>query len=285
MALLDVMLISIAFPALLVATYTDLKTREIPDWLNYGLLVAALGIRGLFSLSQGFSVVLGGILGFAFFFVVAYIFYLSNQWGGGDSKLLMAMGAVIGFSYPLSRNSMMLLWFFITLLFFGAVYGFVWMAMLAIKNNRKVMSQWKTTLKEHLTIHIITTIIAGVFVVLTAVYPFLWPLIIIPFGIFYLFTFVSVVEKSCFVKRISPHKLTEGDWLAQDVMVQGKKIMETKTVDKKDLEALRKLEKEGKIKEVMIKEGIPFIPSFLMAYLIFLVRPEWIIDILNPILF
>ena len=39
---LDVILIILALIVLLIASYTDLKTREVPDWLNYSLIFSAL---------------------------------------------------------------------------------------------------------------------------------------------------------------------------------------------------------------------------------------------------
>ena len=41
---------TIAFFALLIASYTDLRTREVPDWLNFGLIGTGFGINLLFSI-------------------------------------------------------------------------------------------------------------------------------------------------------------------------------------------------------------------------------------------
>ena len=54
-------------------------------------------------------------------------------------------------------------------------------------------------------------------------------------------------------------------------------MMRKKTLESKDIFKLKKLHSEGKIKEVLIKEGIPFIPSFLFAYLMLVFGKEvWI---------
>ena len=55
----------------------------------------------------------------------------------------------------------------------------------------------------------------------------------------------------------------EGDWLAEDVIVHGKTIVKKKTLHKEDIQKLR----DKNISSVTIKEGIPFVPSFLIAYL------------------
>ena len=62
--MLDIILIIITFIVLLVASYTDIRTREVPDWLNYGLIFAAFGIRIIFSFEYGWEIILSGILGF-----------------------------------------------------------------------------------------------------------------------------------------------------------------------------------------------------------------------------
>src|SRR3989338_5965028 len=95
--LLEPVLYGVALAALLAASYTDLKTREVPDWLSYGLIFSALGIRALFSLGElDGGILLRGLAGFAVFVAIAYLMYYTRQWGGGDSKLLMGLGAAIG---------------------------------------------------------------------------------------------------------------------------------------------------------------------------------------------
>ena len=70
-------------------------------------------------------------------------------------------------------------------------------------------------------------------------------------------------------KYISVDKLTEGDWVAEDIIVKGKLICSKKDLEltKEQISKLRKL----KIKNVFVKEGIPFVPSFLIGLLITLI--------------
>jgi hypothetical protein len=63
------------------------------------------------------------------------------------------------------------------------------------------------------------------------------------------------------LKLVSPGKLTEGDWLEKEVKVG--KITVRKTVHGlsfREIEILRRHKKK-----VLIKEGIPFVPVFLLA--------------------
>ena len=266
--MLDVLLIIITLIVLLLSSINDVRVREVPDWLSYGLIFAAFGVRIIFSLSQGWEVLASGILGFLVCLALAFLFYYTGQWGGGDSKLLMGMGAVIGVSLPFSANSFTLLWFLLALLFFGAIYGLIWMIVLALIKRQLFWKNFKVAIRKNKKLHFILIATTILFIILSLVQTYLLPLVFFPLGILYLFVFVNVVEKSCFIKQIVPSKLTEGDWLAEDVKIKNKIVMEAKTLEKDDVWKLRYLEVNEKLKSVTIKEGVPFVPSFLIAYLI-----------------
>ena len=85
----------------------------------------------------------------------------------------------------------------------------------------------------------------------------------------YLFIYGKAVEETCMVKKISPGRLREGDLLYEGIIVQGKKIKpDWEGLTEKDLKILRTY--KGK---VLIKDGIPFSPSFFFALILLL----WII--------
>lgn len=268
-------LASTALLAIIIASYCDLRWREVPDWLSYGLIFSALGIRTIFSFTLGWETLVSGLFGFAACFILACLFYYSNQWGGGDSKLLMGMGAVIGIIYPFQKSSWDLLWFFLLLLSLGAIYGILWVGGLAIKERKRFWPDFKKGLYEHKLMHLLLGIASlGMFVLflfgLKYNFSFMWPLVPFPLVTFYLFLFVTTVENSCFIMKRAVHKLTEGDWLAEEVKINDKIVLKKKTLEKEDLEQLQKLHHEKKIDQVLIKEGVPFIPSFFFAYAAFL---------------
>ena len=66
-------------------------------------------------------------------------------------------------------------------------------------------------------------------------------------------------------KKISVSELTEGDWIAENIRRKGKQICGPGDlgISKNQIFALKKLN-VGKIK---VKEGIPFVPSFLAGWL------------------
>ncbi len=263
-------LFSICLIGLIIGSYTDFKTREVPDWLNYGLIFAGLGLRALFSgIFLDWSYIIEGILGFGIFFILAIVMFYTGQWGGGDSKMLMGLGALIGLTFEIDT---FLAAFFINLLFVGAIYGMVWMAWL-------IISKWKTFVpvfkKEIVTrtkmkllsfVLGLTLLIAAFFTVNIQTKLFL---LIGGAGtpaVFYLWIAIKAVEKTCMIKEIPVSKLTEGDWIVDDVK-HGKKVIcgpKDLGISKKQIAELKKL----KISKVVVKEGIPFIPSFLLSFLV-----------------
>lgn len=78
---------------LVIATIHDLRTREIPDWISVVLLVCAVVGVGANLLDTGWWGMLFGLL--LSFAIGATLFGLGN-WGGGDAKLIIALGALLG---------------------------------------------------------------------------------------------------------------------------------------------------------------------------------------------
>jgi len=273
----SLILTAITLTALIVATITDLKTREVPDWLSYGLISIGLGLNLLFSIIyQNYWFFLNSLIGFLLFLIIALIMFYSGQWGGGDSKVLMGLGALVGLDIRFTKFPF-LINFFVNILLVGAIYGILWSFTLILKN-------WKGFTKEflkvsHNKISIKLRVYIIVFVVLmfilyftsNSVFGYLFLAIALLVLItFYLWMAVKAVEKTCMIKAIPPTKLTEGDWIVNDIKYKGKYICGPKDlgISKKQIRELLKLYKQKKINTVLIKEGIPFVPSFLIAYII-----------------
>jgi len=70
-------------------------------------------------------------------------------------------------------------------------------------------------------------------------------------------------------REINTSDLTEGDWIAKSIAVKGRYICGPKDlgVSEKQIQLLKKL----KVRKVIIKRGIPFVPVFLVAGLITLI--------------
>jgi prepilin peptidase CpaA len=74
------------------ACMTDLRTRRIPNLLTFGAAIAALVFHAIAGQAAFVDAVAGWMLGVAIFFVP---FALGGM-GGGDVKLLAALGAWLG---------------------------------------------------------------------------------------------------------------------------------------------------------------------------------------------
>jgi len=278
---------AVCLAGLLVGTYTDIRTREVPDWINYGLIFSGFGIAIIYSIVYwNLSYILKSIAGFGLFFIIAYVMYYTGQWGGGDSKMIMGIGALVGISiwpfdistlYLWYGNLPFLLSFMIYSMIFGAIYGLVWSSVLAYRKRKRFITEFKEKLQDRSIV--ITKTLLLVIIIAGILGSFLLPsqlrvLVLIALllaGVtFYLFIFIRAVEKVCMLRYIEPEKLTVGDWIAKEVKV-GKEIIcgpKDLGIEKKQIERLIELKKKGKVKKVMIKEGIPFVPSFLAAFLI-----------------
>jgi prepilin peptidase CpaA len=114
-------MIGIAIGLVVVATIYDLRVREIPNWIAASLFVTAAAaiIAGLTDLTWT-GLVLGAGLGLA----LTIPLYALGGFGGGDVKLVVALGAALG---PLSLLSA---------LFWVAVSGGILAIVAALRGRR-----------------------------------------------------------------------------------------------------------------------------------------------------
>ena len=277
---------TIAIAALFIASISDLRTREVPDWLNYGLIFSGLFVNFIFSaVYWDYRYALNSIIGLGIFLVFSYIMFYTGQWGGGDSKMLMGLGALIGIdssfkSFPFMAS------FLLNTLIVGAVYGFFWSISLAIKNRKKFLRKMRNIfadpvlIKVRRIIMLSSLILIASLIFITEIYlkVLVFSLVILFLMTFYLWVFVKAVENSCMLKYVLPTQLTEGDWIAKEVKIGGKYITGPKDlgISKKSIKKLVNFYKAGKIKKILIKEGIPFVPSFFMAFILTLIAGNFV---------
>jgi len=271
--------IIIAFIALCIASITDIQKREVPDYISYGLMFVAGVISLLYSIiNHDYAYLAQSLLGFIVGLIIAYAMFYLGQWGGGDSKLIMGLGAIIGFNiFPIfGADNFWLLIFVANIVLFGAVYGLVWSIALAIKNRKVFMKSlvaWSHKKQILYTRRLVMILTLLLLLIALLFIPIEYKLMMLSFIamfyiIFYVWLFVKVIEESCMVKDIPISKLTEGDWIYKDVYIGKKRITGPKDlgVSREQIELLKKYFKKGKTKTVTIKEGIPFIPAFLIAF-------------------
>ena len=271
----------LSFIALFIGSVTDLKTREVPDWVNYGLIISGLGLNLLFSAiySNSFFII-NSIIGLAIFFGIAYIMFYAGQWGGGDSKMIMGLGAMIGIDVSF-QEPQFLLGFFINALFIGAIYGLFWSIYLAAKNKKKFFMEFRKILLQKNIVKskkFMIAILAFLFVIFflnnaPSIKILILSLAFLVLTTFYMWIFAKAIEKSAMYKLVEPAKLTEGDWIVNDVYVNKQYICGPKAlgISKSQIRKLVEFYKKGKVRKILIKEGIPFVPSFLLAFVVTLI--------------
>ncbi|MBS3091344.1 prepilin peptidase [Candidatus Pacearchaeota archaeon] len=250
----------------LFAVVQDLKKKEVANWLNLSLIAFALAYRALYSLYiKDMNFFVFGLVGLIVFYIVGSIFYYSKAFGGGDVKLLAGVGVILPFkSY--SGVLFVLLEFLIILFFIGAVYTLIYSIVLAFKNRKIFKKEFSLLFKRYwrfLLIIATFAILLGFFIgvfnsgglgVGVAVFFVL---------ISILYVYLKALDKGMIIK-IKPDKLTEGDWILQDIKLNGYIVKNTvHGLTLKDIQMLRKAKKE-----VYVKTGIPFVPAVFFALLV-----------------
>lgn len=270
----DLILAVIVVLVLFVSSIIDLKTREIPDELSIGLIIIAIILKLLHSYEiSDYAILLNSLYGFLIFTGISLIAYYTRQWGGGDAKLFIALGIAMPyyphelsiFSPNLNINFMFILIFNILLL--GFVYGLGYLVYLILKNKNKLK---KLNLRVNLFYFLLplSAVISSLFFIyelriLLLMLAFL--LLIYP----YLIKIVKFTQKEIMTYKLNVNKLTEGDWVIEDIFYRNNRIYSMKSpgVTKEQIELFNKY----KIKSVIVREGMPFVPAIFLGVLFSLV--------------
>ncbi len=256
-------LIIVTILALVIASLWDIKTREIPNWLNYSLFAVGFSVKlfnALFAnLWQNFFIV---VLVIAAFFALSNLLYYTKQWGGGDAKMLIALAPIIAV-YEKGNA----LTFLVNLLFVGALYGFLWTLVLAMKNRKRVLKEFsiinKTKGLKSLKLSALL-LLPLIFLVKSSLLKIsLLSIALYALSLAYFWAFIRAVENIEMYKTIPASKLTEGDWVVNEAITKKFHIPKSGVEQKQ----IKKILKSG-IKKIIIKDGIPFAPSFLFAFLV-----------------
>ncbi|MBI4300467.1 MAG: prepilin peptidase [Chloroflexi bacterium] len=86
---------------LAIGSYSDVKRRRIPNWQTVPALVLGLTLNGLLGGPRG---LLSSLAASLFAFGLLIVPWLLGAIGGGDAKLLMAVGALKGWPLILSAT-------------------------------------------------------------------------------------------------------------------------------------------------------------------------------------
>ena len=204
--------IIVSIIGLLIATYTDLRERIVPNKLNYSLAIIGLIIFGISALVLNEpSLFLYSFIGMCWGFFFGWILWKIGIFAGGDVKLFMGLGALNPltpgllnwgifdtgplFSFPI------MLFIYSLIAFFP--YGMIFVLYKLTKNKKFRKSvladmKQKTIAGAHAAFFI-----AGTYVILSNVIPinFIWALIIIEFII--IFAWGRIGKNKIFITPIA----------------------------------------------------------------------------------
>ncbi|MFH0961892.1 MAG: prepilin peptidase, partial [archaeon] len=254
------------------ASYTDIREREVADEISVGFLFSALAVRlAWFAFSGDDSVFLAPFLVSLGFLALSLVFYFTKQWGGGDLLVLVALGASFG-TLPPEFPAKTLLPFWAALLmnvfFVGAIYGVVWIFSLFF-SRREILVDAFLRIRKYWFVSLPLAAVSTASVLI-----FRFPENLLGALLFFLY-FALLSSKSAeaiaFTRKVSPGKLQVEDWLSERITSGGRTVVSTSStgLTKQDIARIMSLAKAGKLdqKTIGVKEGIPFVPVFLLALL------------------
>lgn len=262
--MIDLFLIILTLAWLIFASLSDIKKREVFNWLNFSFIAFVLAYRAFYaSFNSDYWYLLWGFIGLGIMLIIGNLFYYLRAFAGGDAKLLIALGVVLPFSSSFFGNLIILLVFVFLLMILGGIYSLIYSSFLAIIHKKEFKYQFIKIFKLNKKFVYIGLISA----ILSMILGFVDSLLLIISGVIALLPLVYVyskaVEECCMIKTINSKDATIGDWLYETVKLKKGKIEPYwEGLSEEQVKILNKM--NIKIK---IKSGIPFVPSFLFAFL------------------
>jgi len=252
---------------LAIASYFDLKTREIPDYVNYSAFAIGFLYKSYSAIINQnhyfltFPLILSLII-----FGFGYLMYLIGGWGGGDTKLLTSCAMLFGWN---KNNPSIFISFLVALFIFVFLWSISYALTIGIIKYDKIKEKinkikFFTLLISGIAFHLImhNTIMLLLFLLLSLLEP------------------IKVIQDNCFVKEIKAKELTLGDWVVKKVKIGKYELKPKKTgADKEDLKNAK-----NSNKKILIKEGVPLSPAFLFAYLTIIFKQKIITTILQMLI-
>lgn len=281
--MIDLLLMLLGLLGLVIASITDLKTREIPDWLSFSLIAIGISLRLMQSISSNeWHYIFYTLVAIAALFLFGNLMYYTKQWGGGDTKLLVAIAAVFTVN---PSQKYFLISMLVNLIIVSTFYGLAWCIYFAVKQRHKFMKELPIYIRKNKNKLKLFTIIA-VLILLPLLATTLYSLSMMLISISILLvlypiltTFVEAVERSAMFREVHVSKLTEGDWITKDLRLKNKLIYSKSSPGLEKFQI--NLIKKAGIKYVPVKDGIPFVPAFLIAALLTMISGNLVIYLLK----
>jgi Flp pilus assembly protein protease CpaA len=245
---------------IIIATAQDIKRREIDNWLNLYLITGGLiylSIQAINNNDYTYTTIIGFLL--ITMYALAHLFYHGKIFAGGDAKLLFALTPLF-YNQNIIISYQQLLTFILSLMIAGSLYGIGYASTLYYQHRKNINKK----LQKQKNLHYLSITSITILGILTLYQQALLPLLLTIPLLPYLYTIAKELEKEALTKTITGKELREGDWITKDITIKGKTIKANwEGIEKEDLQLLQHK------KKITIKEGIPFAPAFLIAYLLY----------------
>ncbi|OIO40338.1 hypothetical protein CO154_01400 [Candidatus Pacearchaeota archaeon CG_4_9_14_3_um_filter_31_7] len=294
----DYILIAITFIYLIIASVTDIKRREVPNWLSFSFIILGLAVRAIACILikpltiSNYSYLLYGLAGFLVFVGLGIAFYYGRIFSGGDAKLLMGIGAAIAnmsslkiISSYIFLDKFFIFQFVLNLLLVGLVYTLIFAFILTILKWSRIKNEVKNLfLKRKFAIIIISSlslVLAVTFFILRI--NFIGPIFLVLMILPWIYVIIKPVQENGMIYEISVKDITEGEWLAEEIKIK-EKIIKYKWdgINEKELKLIKENFDEGR--KIKIKKGVPFIPVFLIAFILTFIFGNLFLELVNLLL-
>ncbi|MEM2478809.1 MAG: prepilin peptidase [Candidatus Pacearchaeota archaeon] len=245
---------------LLIAAVIDIKKREVPDWLSFSLLFITLSYVAIKALTDAlsFDFIFATAIAFLLAFLIANCLYYARVWGGGDYKLFLALSpALTSFFSSFILNGLLI----------ACIYGLFAALYIFFKKRKKIAKKMAREISKvsFAGLTFLSLLIAGILLGASLIHESMLAaalgIIFVFFPLLYLI--IKFADREMIALK-TPQELVEGDLLDGELRIERRLI---KGILGK--EEIRLIKKAGKaVKTVRIKEGIPFVPVFLLAFLL-----------------
>ena len=298
---------AIAVLAFLIASYTDLKSRDAPEILTTGLILTGLFLHGweaivISSVSPIISSAYMTVLAFSF----AFLLYKIGAWAGGDVKLFTGLGAILPAYGSLDYFPFLVFAasFIAVLPFIIAYLGYFFVAERNLRRlikpvlftdlKRAVFSSaflvaayelvaalgahWLFIAPIVYVFYKFKLLSMPLVIVLMAVYLFydssafltyFASLTSLSFVLFFGIHAFKIAQENILRKTVKAKDLGEGMIPAEDVYIGGTRIADSKLARGLLLNEIKKIKKVRT--EMKIKLSIPFVPVITLGLIILLI--------------
>lgn len=273
----------ITFFGFLLASFYDLKTREVPRLLTFSLIFLGLSLHGVESVYlKNLNPFISSFSTCFLCFCFAFLLYKIGAWAGGDVKLFTGLGALLPFYGKISFFP-----FIVFVVSFLAAFPFLimYVAYFFIKRKklrRVIKNQFKGwMLKEFYSIPfmiIISAFFSKNFIDFFQSFLQLFFLSVIFFlGI----ASFKIARTNILREKIKVKELKEGMIPAQSIFLEKGRIVFREQLFQKPAgnlivssmarglteKEIKRL-KELKVEEIIVKKSIPFVPIITLSMLL-----------------